>query len=196
METEMGTCIRATVFIAITAATSAVWAQTAQQDLYDSTGKPVGQYKGDSVIISYNSQPVRIYTDAHWDYSQGRPLSSGLTWKYVPVYYGTPDCTGQAYIGTSPNQPTAQGGSTAQNAAPPYSAPAYGSQYLVAASKQGTNWNAYVSAQNPTYSQYPIQSYRQYDGSCAPQSYSNLWATPVQTTAPLSTYGTPPFYVR
>jgi hypothetical protein len=194
----MGTCIRATAFIAIAAAASAAWGQAAQQDLYDSTGKPVGQYKGDSVIISYNSQPVRIYTDAHWDYSQGRPISSGLTWKYVPVYYSTTDCTGQAYIGTSPSQPIAQdSSSTAQNAVPPYSAPAYGSQYLVAASKQGANWTAYVSAQNPTYSQSQIQSYRKYDGSCVEQHYySGLWVTPVQTSVPLSTYGTPPLYVR
>lgn len=191
----MGKCIRATAFIAIAATTSAVWGQAATPDLYDSTGKPVGQYKGDSVIIAYNNQPVRIYTDAHWDYSQGRPVSSGLTWKYVPVYYGTPDCTGQAYIGTAPNEPTAQG-STTPSTGPAYSAPAYGSQYLVATSKQGTTWTAYVSAQNPTYSQYPVQSYRQYDGSCGAKSYASLWVTPVQTTVPLATYGTPPFYTR
>ena len=77
----MGKCIQTAAFIAITAATSAAWGQaapqTAPQDLYDSAGKAVGQYKGDSVVISYNNQPVRIYTDAHWDYSQGRPVSSG-----------------------------------------------------------------------------------------------------------------------
>lgn len=202
----MGKCIRATAFIAIAATTSVVWGQAATPDLYDSTGKAVGQYKGDSVVISYNNQPVRIYTDAHWDYTQGRPVSSGLTWKYVPVYYGTANCSGQAYIGTAPNEPTAQGGNATPSAGPSspaqayggpsYSAPAYGSQYLVATSRQGTDWTAYVSAQNPTYSQYPVQSYRQYDGSCAAQSYSNLWVTPVQTTVPLSTYGTPPFYAR
>lgn len=190
----MGKYIQATAFIAIAATTSAVWGQAAP-DLYDSTGKAVGQYKGDSVVISYNNQPVRIYTDAHWDYSQGRPVSSGLTWKHVPVYYGTPDCTGQAYIGTAPTAPTAQGSPT-PSAGPPYTPPAYGSQYLVAPSRQGMQWTAYVSAQNPTYSQYPIQSERQYDGSCAAKSYSNLWTTPVQTTVPLSTYGVPPFYVR
>ena len=192
----MGKCIQVTAFIAITAATSAVWGQaTTSADLYDSTGKPIGQYKGDSVVISYNNQPVRIYTDSHWDYGEGRPVSSGLTWKYVPVYYGTSDCTGQAYIGTAPTEPAAQGG-TPSTTGPAYTAPAYGSQYLVATSKQGTDWTAYVSAQNPTYSQAPIQSYRQYNGSCAPKSYANIWVTPVQTTVPLATYGTPPFYVR
>jgi len=195
MEIEMEKCIQTTAFIAIVAAASAAWGQ-ATPDLYDSTGKAVGQYKGDSVIISYNNQPVRIYTDAHWDYSQGRPVSSGLTWKHVPVYYATPDCTGQAYLGTSPTAPTGQGGQT-QTTGPAYTAPAYGSQYLVAPSKQGTDWTAYVSAQNPTYSQqYPIQSERQYDGSCAAKSYPNIWVTPAQTTVPLATYGVPPFYAR
>lgn len=186
--------IRATAFTLAAVSTSVAWAQAAP-DLYDSTGKPVGQYKGDSVIITYNAQPVRIYTDAHWDYTQGSPVSSGLTWKYVPVYYGTPNCTGQAYIGTSPTAPTSQG-APAPSTAAPYSPPAYGSPYLVAPSKQGTQWTAYVSAQNPTYQQYPVQSERQYDGSCAPKSYPSLWTTPVQMAVPLDTYGVPPFYAR
>jgi hypothetical protein len=194
MEVEMGKCIQTAAFIAITAATSAVWGQ-ATQDLYDSAGKAVGQYKGDSVIISYNNQPVRIYTDAHWDYSQGRPVSSGLTWKHVPVYYTTADCTGQAYIATAPTEPAAQG-SPAPRTGPAYSAPAYGSQYLVAPSRQGTDWTANVSGQIPTYAQQSIQSERQYDGSCAPRSYANIWVTPVQEAVPLATYGVPPFYVR
>ncbi len=202
MEIEMGKFIQASAVIAIAATASAAWGQaappqppTAAADLYDSAGKAVGQYKGDSVIISYNNQPLRIYTDAHWDYAQGRPVSSGLTWKHVPVYYAPADCTGQAYIATAPTAPTAQG-SPAPSAGPPYTPPAYGSQYLAAPSRQGTQWTAYVSAQNPTYTQYPIQSERQYDGSCAAKSYPGLWATPVQTTVPLDTYGVPPLYAR
>ena len=147
------------------------------------------------MIIAYNNNPVRVYTDSHWDYSQGRPVSSGLTWKHIPVYYGTPNCTGQAYIGTAPTAPTPQGGG-AQTTGPAYSPPAYGSQYLIATARQGTQWTAHVSTQNSTYAQTPIQSERQYDGSCAARTYSSLWTTPVQTTVPLDTYGTPPFYVR
>jgi len=184
---------QATAILAF-AASSAAWGQAAA-DLYDSTGKAVGQYKGDSVIISYNNQPLRIYTDAHWDYGQGRPVSSGLTWKHVPLYYVTADCTGQAYIGTAPTAPTAQGGA-APATGPAYSPPAYGAQYLVAPSRQGADWTAHLSAQNPTYSQVAVQSERQYDGSCGARSYGSLWATPVQTTVPLNTYGVPPLYVR
>ena len=186
--------IQATATVAFAVASSAAWAQAAA-DLYDSAGKAVGQYKGDSVIISYNNQPVRIYTDAHWDYSQGRPASSGLTWKHVPVYYGTADCTGQAYIATSPTAPTAQGGA-APAPGPAYSPPAYGSQYLVATSRQGADWTAHISAQNPQYAQTAIQSERQYDGSCGARSYGSLWVTPVQTAVPLNTYGVPPLYAR
>ncbi len=194
----MGKFIQASAFLAVSATCAAAWGQATQStsDLYDSAGKTVGQYKGDSVVISYNNQPLRIYTDAHWDYSQGRPVSSGLTWKYVPVYYTTPDCSGQAYIGTAPTAPTAQGGSQTQGSGGPYSPPAYGSQYLAAPSKQGNEWTAYVSAQNPVYAQYQIQSERQYDGSCAPKAYANIWATPVQTAVPLNTYGAPPFYTK
>lgn len=194
----MGKFIQATAFAAIAAASTAVWSQqaTTTPDLYDSTGRPVGQYKGDSVVLSYNNQPVRVYTDAHWDYSQGSPISSGLTWRHIPVYYGSPDCTGQAYIGTSPKAPMAQGGQTQQTTGPDYSPPAYGSQYLVATARQGNQWTAHVSAQNPSYAQTPIQSERQYDGTCAQKSYANVWTTPVQTTVPLDNYGTPPFYVR
>lgn len=184
----------ATAFSLVAIAALPAWSQ-ATPDLYDSAGKAVGQYKGDSVVIPYNNQPVRIYTDAHWDYTQGRPVSSGLTWKHVPVYYGTPDCTGQAYIGTSPTAPTAQGAPTPATG-PAYSPPAYGSQYLVAPSRQGTQWTAYISAPTPAYQQYPIQSERQYDGTCAQKTYPSLWATPVQTSVPLDTYGVPPFYAR
>lgn len=190
----MGKILQATAAVALAAATSAAWAQAAA-DLYDSAGKAVGQYKGDSVVIQYNNQPVRIYTDGHWDYSQGRPVSSGLTWKHVPVYYATADCTGQAYLPTAPTAPTAQG-SPAPATGPAYSPPAYGSQYLVAPSRQGTDWTAHISAQNPQYSQVAVQSERQYDGSCAAKSYGSLWLTPVQTSVPLNTYGVPPLYVR
>ncbi len=190
----MGKLIQATAFTAMTATASLAWGQ-ATPDLYDSTGKAVGQYKGDSVVISYNNQPVRIYTEGHWDYSQGRPVSSGLTWKHVPVYYATADCTGTAYIGTSPKAPAAQG-APAPTTGPDYSPPAYGSQYLVAPTKQGDVWTANVSAQNPTYTQVAIQSERLYDGTCAPKSYASLWVTPVGQAVPLATYGTPPFYAR
>lgn len=186
--------VQATALAALAAATSSAWSQ-ATPDFLDSTGKAVGQYKGDSVIIAYNNQSVRIYTDAYWDYAQGRPVSSGLTWRYVPVYYGTSDCTGQAYIGTSPTAPTAQG-NPAPSTGPAYTAPAYGSHYLFAPIHQGTQWTAYVSALNPTYSQVAIQSARQYDGSCAARSYTSLWVTAVQTTVSLDTYGVPPFYVK
>lgn len=193
----MGRFIRAIAFISAAAATSVAWSQ-AEPDLYDSTGRAVGQYKGDSVIVLYGGQTVRIYTDAHWDYTQGRPISSGLTWKHVPLYYETPDCTGQAYIGTSPTAPTvpATQGGAAPTAGPPYTPPAYGSRFLFAPSKQGAEWIAYISEENPTYQQYSIQSERQYDGSCASKSYANLWATPVITQAGLEVYGVPPFYAR
>lgn len=189
---------RASLFTAFALAASTAWAQNAA-DLYDSTGKGVGIYKGDSVVLQYNNQPVRIYLDAHYDYTANRPLSSGLTWKHVPVYYQSSNCTGQAYIGTAPTAPTASTSGTQNqgtNAGPAYSPPAYGSQYLVASSRQGNQWTAYVSGQSPTYTQYAIQSERQYDGSCAARSYPNLWVTPVQSTVPLSNYGTPPFYAR
>lgn len=190
---------RASVFAAMAVAASAAWAQTAA-DLYDSTGKAVGQYKGDSVVLQYNNQPVRIYLGAHYDYAAGRPLSSGLTWRPVPIYYQSSNCSGQAYIGTSPTAPASSTQNQTPNqtsaTGPGYSSPAYGSHYLVAPSLQGTTWTAYVSAQDPTYTQYAIQSERQYDGSCAARSYPSLWATPAQATVPLTNYGTPPFYVR
>lgn len=181
---------------ALAAATSTVWAQ-ATPDLYDSTGKAVGQYKGDSVIIPYNNAQVRLYLEAHWDYAATKPTSSGLNWKHVPLYYQTADCSGQAYIGTAPTAPTPSGQAPAAPATgPAYSPPAYGTPYLVATTQQGGQWTGHVSAENPTYTQYAIQSERQYDGSCAAKSYSNLWVTPVQTTVPLQNYGAPPFYVR
>lgn len=192
----MSRFIQASIVSALAATSLTAWGQAAP-DLYDSTGKAVGAYKGDSVIISYNNQPVRIYTDAHWDYTQGRPTTSGLTWKHIPTYYTTADCTGQAYLGTSPRAPTAQGAPTAPAPGPDYSPPAYGTQYLAAPNRQGTQWTAYVSAQNPQYTQYPIQSERQWDGSCAQKSYPTLWATPATATVPLdTTYGVPPFYAR
>ena len=180
--------IQASAFTVIAVTSSVAWGQAAP-DLYDSTGKAIGQYKGDSVVIPYSNQTVRVYLDNHWDYGAGRPLSSGVTWKYVPVYYATPDCTGQAYIGSGAGTPAGTPPSTATG-------PAYGSQYVVAPNKQGNQWTAYVSAANPTYTQYPLQSERQYDGSCAAKSQPSLWTTPVQTTVPLNTYGTPPFYIR
>ncbi|HCY64804.1 MAG TPA: hypothetical protein DHV59_18675 [Oxalobacteraceae bacterium] len=186
---------QAGIFAAMAMAASAAWGQ-ATPDLYDSSGKAIGEYKGDSVVVQYNNQPVRVYLDAHYDYAAKRPLSSGLTWKHVPVYYQSANCTGQAYIGTAPTAPT----STTQNQTaapgPEYSPPAYGSQYLVAPSRQGAQWTAYVSGQNPTYTQYAIQSERQYDGTCAAKAYPNLWVTPAQATVPLTNYGTPPFYAR
>ncbi len=192
----MGKLIQVTAFTAIAAAASAAWGQ-ATPDLYDSAGKAIGQYKGDSVIIPYNSQPVRVYLDAHWDYGTAQPVSSGLTWKHVPLYYESADCTGQAYIGTAPTAPASSSPApTTPATGPAYSPPAYGSQHLVAPSRQGTQWTAYVSAPNPTYAQYAIQSERQHDGSCAAKSYANLWATPSQTTVSLDTYGVPPFYAR
>lgn len=191
----MGKLRRASAFAAIAVAASSAWGQAAA-DLYDSADKAVGQYKGDSVVLQYNNQPVRIYLDAHYDYAAGRPTSSGLTWKHAPVYYTSSDCTGQAYIGTSPTAPTSATQSQASTSGPGYSPPAYGSRYLVAPYRQGNDWNAYVSNQNPTYAQYAIQSERQYDGSCAAKSYPNLWAAPAQTSIPLNTYGTPPFYAR
>lgn len=190
----MGKLIQATVTTAFVAIAPLSWGQ-ATPDLYDSAGKAVGQYKGDSVVISYNNQPVRIYTDAHWDYTQGKPVTSGLTWKFVAVYYATADCTGTAYLGTSPTAPTTQG-TPAPTTGPSYSSPAYGSQYLIAPTKQGEVWTANVSAQNPTYSQVAITSERQYDGTCAAKTYATLWVTPVAQAVPLNTYGVPPFYVR
>lgn len=190
----MGIFIRATAFTIAAVATSAAWGQ-AEPDLVDSTGRGIGQYKGDSVIVLYSGQTVRIYTDAHWDYTLGRPLSSGLTWRHIPLYYETSDCTGQAYIGTSPSAPAAQGAATSSSGAP-YTSPPYGSRFHFAASRQGSEWIAYISQENPTYQQYSINSERQYDGSCAAKSYPNLWATPVVTQAGLEIYGVPPFYVR
>jgi hypothetical protein len=190
----MGKLIRATAFTLAAAATSVAWSQV-EPDLVDSTGRPVGQYKGDSVIVLYSGQVVRIYTDAHWDYTQGRPISSGLTWKHVPLYYQTADCTSQAYIGTSPTAPIAQGAAT-PTAGAPYTSPAHGSHFLFAPSKLGTVWTAYISGENPTFQQVSMQSERQYDGSCAPKSYPGLWATPVFTQVGLEIYGVPPFYAR
>jgi len=192
----MGTYIRATAFIAIAVSASAAWGQ-ATPDLYDSTGKAVGQYKGDSVIIlRKGTDPVRIYTDAHWDYSSGgKPLSSGLTLKYVPIYYATPDCTGQPYISTSPTEPQAPGGPT-PGTGPAYTSPAYGSQYLVATWKSGTNWYIFYSDKTPQYQQVNIFSQRQYDGTCYQRSYSNMWVTQAKDWEWLGTYGTPPFYVK
>lgn len=188
---------QAIAFAALAAAASTGWTQ-ATPDLYDSTGKAVGQYKGDSVIIPYNeNQQLRIYLDAHWDYAAARPTSSGLNWKHVPLYYQSADCSGQAYIGTAPTAPTASGqNQTTPATGPAYSPPAYGTPYLVAPSRQGETWTAHISAENPTYTQYAIQSERQHDGACAAKSYPSLWATPVQTTVPLQNYGTPPFYAR
>ncbi|TCS38639.1 hypothetical protein EDC30_102378 [Paucimonas lemoignei] len=191
----MGKLRYAGAFAVIAVAASSAWAQVTA-DLYDSTDKAVGQYKGDSVIIQYNNQPARIYLDQHYDYAANRPVSSGLTWKRVPVYYQSADCTGQAYIGTSPTAPTSGTQNQTPTTGPAYSPPAYGSRYLVAPYRQGNDWNAYVSNENPAYAQYQIQSERQYDGSCAARSYPNLWATPAQTSVPLNTYGTPPFYAR
>jgi hypothetical protein len=190
----MNKFIRATAVTLVAAATSVAWGQ-AEPDLYDSTGRQVGQYKGDSVLVLYGGQTVRIYTDAHWDYTQGRPVSSGLTWKYVPLYYESADCTGQALIGTSPTAPINQGTATSPTRAP-YSSPAYGSRFLFAPSKQGNDWTAYISQENPTFQQYSVRSERQYDGSCSPRSYPNLWATPVITQTGLEIYGVPPFYAR
>lgn len=189
----MGTYIRATAFIAIAVSASAAWGQ---QDLYDSANKAVGKYTGDSIIISRNNEPVRIYTDADWDYSKGSPGSSGLTWKYVPLYSASPNCSPPYYISTSPTEPKAQGGPTPGTGAA-YTPPAYGSQYLVATWKGGANWYAFYSAKNPNYQQVSIQSQYQYDGSCAQKYYPNMWVTPFLGDAePLNIYGTPPFYVK
>lgn len=190
----MGKLIQATVLTLAAGATPVVWGQ-ATPDLYDSAGKPVGQYKGDSVVVAYSGQSVRIYTDAHWDYAQGRPTSSGLTWKHVPLYFETANCSGQGYIGAVLTAPTAQG-TAVPTAGPPYTPPAYGSRFLFAPSKLGNVWTAYISQENPTYQQYSIQSERLYDGTCAAKSYPNLWATPVITQVGLDIYGVPPFYVR
>lgn len=190
----MGRIFQATAFTLAAGITSVAWSQ-AQPDLVDSTGRAVGQYKGDSVTVLYGGQVVRIYTDADWNYSLGRPASSGLTWKHVPLYYQTPDCTSQAYIGTAPTAPIAQGAAAPASGAP-YSSPAYGSHFLFAPSKIGTVWTAYISGENPTFQQVAIQSERQYDGSCAAKSYSNLWVTPVFTQVGLEIYGVPPFYVK
>lgn len=188
----MGTYIRATAFIAIAVSASAAWGQ----DLYDSTNKAVGKYAGDSVIISpAGKDPVRIYTDADWDYGNGNPVSSGLTWKYVPLYYTTPNCTGQGYIIASPTEPKAPGGPP-PGTEPAYTPPAYGSQYLVATWKNGTNWYAFYSDKTPTYQKVNVLSQYQYNGSCVPKSYSNVWATQAKTWEWLGTYGTPPFYVK
>ncbi|SNS93056.1 hypothetical protein SAMN06265795_109115 [Noviherbaspirillum humi] len=186
--------IRTTAFIMAAAATSTAWSQITP-DLVDSTGREVGRFKGDSVTVLYSGQVVRIYVDAHWDYTQGRPLSSGLTWKHVPLYYATADCSGQAYMGTSPTAPVASG-AAAPAAGAPYTQPAYGSHFLFAPSKVGTAWTAYISGENPTFQQVAIQSERQYDGSCAAKSYPNLWVTPVVTQTGLEIYGVPPFYVK
>lgn len=190
----MGKLIQAAAFALVTATASVAWSQ-ATPDLYDNTGRAVGQFKGDSVIVLYSGQVVRIYTDADWDYTSARPVSSGLTWRYAPLYYPTPDCTSQAYIGTSLTAPAAQGAVT-PTAGPPYSPPAYGTRFLFAPSKQGTQWIAYISQENPQFQQISVQSERQYDGSCAQKSYSNLWVTPVITQVGLEIYGVPPFYAR
>jgi hypothetical protein len=186
--------IRATAFTLVAAATSVAWGQ-ATPDLVDSTGRQVGEYKGDSVLVLYSGQTVRIYTDSHWDYTQGRPVSSGLTWKHVPLYYETADCSGQALIGASPTAPANQGAAASATGAP-YSSPAYGSHFFFAPSKQGNVWTAYISKENPEFLQYSVKSERQYDGTCAPKSYTTLWATPVITQTGLEIYGVPPFYVK
>jgi len=142
----MGKFRQAIAWSLAASAASLAWSQT-EPDLYDSTGRAVGKFKGDSVVLTYDDVSVRVYTDTDWDYAQGRPLSSGLTWKHVPLYYETQDCTGQAYIGVSPTTPAAQGAATT-SAGPPYTAPSYGSQYLFAPSKQGTDWTAYISQRN------------------------------------------------
>ncbi|TCS39348.1 hypothetical protein EDC30_101304 [Paucimonas lemoignei] len=190
----MNKFIRATAFTMVAAATSAAWAQ-AQPDLVDSTGREIGQFKGDSVVVLYGGQTVRIYTDAHWDYTLRRPVSSGLTWRFVPLYYESANCTGQALIGASPTAPVSEGAASPAAAAP-YSPPAHGSHFYFAPTKQGDAWTAYISDENPTFQQYAIRSERQYDGTCAQKSYSNLWATPVVTQTGLEIYGVPPFYVR
>jgi hypothetical protein len=185
---------QATVFALTTAATSVALAQTAPE-LIDSTGRSLGRYAGDSVLVLYGGQVVRIFTDAHWDYSTGRPASSGLTWKYVPIYYTSLDCTGQSYIGASLFAQTPQGATTPP-AVTPYTSPAYGSHFLLAPFRIGNTWTAYISAENPTFQQVAIQSELQYGGSCAQKSYPTLWVTPVITQVGLDIYGVPPFYVR
>lgn len=192
----MGKFIQATAFAMVAATASVAWGQAEPDpDLVDNSGRAIGQYKGDSVIVLYGGQTVRIYTDAHWDYTQGRPISSGLTWKHVPLYYESQNCTGQALIGASPTAPVAQGAATSPAGAP-YTPPSYGSRFHFAPSKQGNEWTAYISQENPTYQQYSVRSERQYDGSCAAKSYPSLWATPVITQVGLEIYGVPPFYVR
>lgn len=186
--------IQSAVFALAAAATSVAWSQVVP-DLVDSTGRSIGQYVGDSVLVLYGGQVVRIYTDAHYDYSTGHPISSGLTWKFVPIYYQTLDCTGQAYIGGSVTAPTPQGNPT-PSPGPAYTSPAYGSHFLFAPVKVGDGWIAYISWENPNFVPTLIQSERRYDGSCAQHTYLNLFTTPVITQVGLEIYGTPPFYVR
>lgn len=190
----MGKLTRTTAFACFTAFTLPAWSQ-ATHELIDSTGRSVGQFAGDSALVFYAGQVVRIYTDAHWDYAANRPLSSGLTWKFVPIYYEGPMCTGQAYIGGSPLVPVIPDAPTPP-AGPPYTSPAYGSHFLFAPFRVGTNWTAYISQENPAFQQVSTQSQRQYSGSCLDRPNLTVWATPVVAQLGLEIYGVPPFYVR
>ena len=196
----MGKIIRASAFSLAAAFTSVAWSQVVP-DLIDNTGRSIGQYVGDSVLVLYSGQVVRIYLDPDWNYSTGGPASSGLSWRYVPVYYQSLDCSGQAYIGGSLTEPALAMPLTGQPAptpgtVPAYSSPAYGSHFMFAPSKLNNAWIAYVSWENPNFVPAPMQSVRQWDGSCAQKSYPVVWVTPVITQVGLDIYGVPPFYAR
>ncbi|MFC7517176.1 hypothetical protein ACFQUU_19380 [Herbaspirillum sp. GCM10030257] len=139
--------------------------------LVDSTGKVVGRYVGNQVLVSYNGSVLPLMLGSISNGS-GYSISSGFTWQYSNVFYTSADCSGQAHLIMS----------------------AVGSRLTVSVAPQGNQTIAYFSnAQSPV--SMDVNSMRMPNGNCSSQQFTAP-TVPVNGTFSLDTYGIPPFYVQ
>jgi hypothetical protein len=104
--------------------------------------------------------------------------SSGLIWSSYQINYTGPGCSGTAYFS--------------------YKGSVYGQRRLVVPSKQGTQWLAFVAAQNFVIVPEVTILSNLYEGQCtnnaSPRIENELVA--VEYTFPLNRVGVPPFFIK
>jgi hypothetical protein len=145
--------------------------------LVDSTGKTVGRYVSASgysaVLLPYKRDLMAIPLSADFD-AKGNIISGGLTWANTNFGYSTPDCTGTPYYGITP----------------------FGTRYIGFPVKDAGQYYAYVGDTTRLVSVDVHSSYDFLTSTCYKTDFGILSLMPLSVVLPLSSIGTPLFYLK